>query len=1165
MKQFVHLHNHTQYSLLDGACRIDDIVALAKHHGMPAVAITDHGNMFGAIEFYRKAMEVGLRPIIGQEVYVALGDRRDRRPTRRGEENYYHLVLLVKNKEGYQNLMKLSSSGYLEGFYYRPRVDKEVLAEHHQGLIAMTGCLHGEVPQLLLRGERHRAQAAIMEYRDIFGGDNLYIEIQDHGIPEEKEVLGELVALSRDVDIPLVASNDCHYLHREDAAAHDILLCIQTGKDFQDPDRMRFTTDQLYFKSPQEMAELFSDLPEALDHTLEVAEKCHLLLDFNQVHLPHFPLPKGFDNVQTYLEAQARKGLAARYAKVTPGLEQRLEYELSVIEKMGFSGYFLIVKDFIDEARRQEISVGPGRGSVAGSLVSYALGITGIDPIKYDLIFERFLNPERISMPDIDIDFSDREREQVIRYVREKYGQDNVCQIITFGTMAARAVIRDVGRVMKMSYSEVDRIAKMIPAEPGMTLDRALEIVPELRTLTEGEPRYRQLISYARTLEGLARHASTHAAGVVITPTELTDYVPLFKSSKDEVTTQYDMKSLEAIGLLKMDFLGLRTLTVIDDTVGMLRERGVDIHMKGLPLDDPKTFALLSRGETVGVFQFESSGMRDYLRKLKPEALEDMIAMNALYRPGPLGSAMIDEFIHRKHGRRKISYEHPLLEPILKETYGVIVYQEQVMRIASELAGFSLGKADLLRRAMGKKQSDIMIEQREEFISGAGERGVSQSVANMIFDKIAHFAGYGFNKSHAAGYALIAYRTAYLKAHYPLEFMAATMSSEMDNSDRIVTLINECRRMGIKVLPPDVHESFHDFRVLDGHIRFALGAVKNVGRAPVESIVAARGSNQRFANLFDLCERADLRWVNKRVLESLVQAGALDSLEGHRAQKMAMIPKALEYAQSLQQDRERGQTSLFSTRGGSDVLKTPRPQLPNIPEWHINELLAREKALLGFYVSGHPLTNYEDEVRAFATLSLVDLDKARDGQEVCVAGIITAFKRTTDRKDQPMAFLTLEDFSGSGEAILFAEPFERHQTLVYNDSAVLARAIVSTREERKAKLRISEMVPLSEVREKFVTTVGMSVSTTGLEPDFIESMKAILLEHPGKCQVILHLQTPQHPRLQIRLRKITVLPSKELIAQLKELLGDGNVWLRAPCAGGFPWSSRKTSLESSAR
>ncbi len=668
MKPFVHLHNHTQYSLLDGACRIGDMVALAKSYGMPAVAITDHGNMFGAVEFYRKTMEAGLRPIIGQEVYVVPGDRRDRKPTRRGEENYYHLVLLVKNKEGYQNLMKLSSAGYLEGFYYRPRVDKEILAEHHQGLIALTSCLHGEIPQLLVRGQQQRARSAVMEYRDIFGDDNIYIEIQDHGIPEEKQVLGELVTLSRDVGIPLVATNDCHYLRREDAAAHDILLCIQTGKDYQDTDRMRFTTDQLYFKSPQEMEELFSDLPEALDHTLEVAEKCHLLLDFDQVHLPHFPLPKGFDNSQLFLETQAKKGLATRYAKVTPGLEQRLDYELSVIEKMGFSGYFLIVKDFIDEARRQGIPVGPGRGSVAGSLVSYALGITGIDPIKYDLIFERFLNPERISMPDIDIDFSDREREQVIRYVREKYGRENVCQIITFGTMAARGVIRDVGRVMKMSYSEVDRIAKMIPAEPGMTLDRALEIVPELKTLMESEQRYRQLISYARTLEGLARHASTHAAGVVIAPTILTDYVPLFKSSKDEVTTQYDMKSLEAIGLLKMDFLGLRTLTVIDDTVRMLRERGVEIHLKGLPLDDPKTFALLSRGETVGVFQFESSGMRDYLRKLKPETLEDMIAMNALYRPGPLGSAMIDEFIHRKHGRREISYEHALLEPILKET-----------------------------------------------------------------------------------------------------------------------------------------------------------------------------------------------------------------------------------------------------------------------------------------------------------------------------------------------------------------------------------------------------------------------------------------------------------------------------------------------------------------
>jgi DNA polymerase-3 subunit alpha len=1123
---FIHLHNHTQYSLLDGACRVDDMVAMAKSYDMTAVAITDHGNMFGAVGFYRKSMQAGLRPIIGSEVYVALGDRRERKPVRRMADSSCHLVLLVKNKTGYQNLMKLSTIGYLEGFYYRPRVDKEMLAQHHEGLIAMTSCLHGEVPQLIVRGEREKAQIVAAQYRDIFGSENFYLEIQDHGIPEEATAIKGLVEIGKELSIPLV-----------------------------DRDRMRFTTDQLYFKSPEEMTELFREVPEAVTNTLDVAEKCHLLLDFSRIHLPHFPLPSGFENTQSYLKQVARKGLAGRFSKVTPGLEQRLDYELSVIEKMGFAGYFLIVKDFIDEARRLGVPVGPGRGSVAGSLVSYALGITGIDPMRYNLIFERFLNPERVSMPDIDIDFSDREREQVIRYVVEKYGRDNVSQIITFGTMAARGVIRDVGRVMNMSYSEVDRIAKMIPAEPGITLDRALQSVSELRQLVEQDERNAQLISYARTLEGLARHASTHAAGVVITPTKLTDYVPLFKSSKDEITTQYDMKSLEAIGLLKIDFLGLRTLTVIHDTVHLLRARGVDIQLTDLALDDSKTFQLFSRGNTVGVFQFESPGMRDYLRKLKPGSLEDIIAMNALYRPGPLRSSMIDEFIHRKHGKKRISYEHPLLEPILKETYGVIVYQEQVMRIASELAGFSLGKADILRRAMGKKQTELMTEQREEFVSGARLRGLRESVANEIFDKIAHFAGYGFNKSHAAGYALIAYQTAYLKAHYPQEFIAATMTSEMDDSDRIVILIGECRRMGIQVLPPDINESFYDFRVTDEGIRCAMGAIKNVGQAPVNSIVAAREEGGPFTSLFTLCERIDLRGVNKRVLESLVQAGAMDSVEGNRAQLMAAVPKAMDYAQGIQKDRERGQTSLFERQEQESPMSISCPQLPNFPEWHINELLAREKTLLGFYISGHPLANYQDEVKAFASFSLGDLEKAADGQEVSVAGIITAFKRTTDRKNQSMAFVTIEDFSGSAEGILFAEFFERFQTLIYNDSTVLVRARVSTRENMKAKLRITELVPLSEVREKFVTTVCFSLSSTDLEPRNIEDLKAVLQVHPGRCQVVIDVQTSHFPNLKIRLKDIRVLPSKELISQLKEMLGEDKVSLRANSVRGFPWSS----------
>lgn len=1135
MSGFVHLHNHSHYSLLDGACRIKDLVDAAKRFHMPALALTDHGNMCGAVEFYKACKKADIKPVIGVEAYIAPRSRKEKAAQKGGmADTSFHLVLLAKNLQGYQNIMRLVSIGYLEGFYYRPRIDREVLQKYHEGIIVLSACLKGEVAQALLSNNYEGAKQIALDYRELFG-DDYYLEIHKHGIPEEDEVRGKVIELSRELSIPLVITNDTHYLKREHSQPHDVLICLQTGKDRDDPNRLRYTTDEIYFKSPEEMKATFPHHEEALSITEEIAKKCDLKLDFDKVHLPSFALPEDHKQktLDEYLEMLAYEGLRQRYKEITPELEARLQHELAVIKQTRYAGYFLIVQDFTRVARAKGIPVGPGRGSAAGSLVSYCIGITNIDPIKYNLIFERFLNPERVTMPDIDIDFCYERREEMIAYVREKYGEANVTQIITFGTMAARAVIRDVGRVMKMRYGDVDRIAKMIPATIGITLDKALESVNELRELIEGDQTNKQLVDYAKVLEGLARHASTHAAGVVITPDELTNYTPLYKSNTGDVTTQYDMKALETIGVLKMDFLGLRTLTVIDKTLKMLKQRGIDLDLDNIPLDDAATYAVFGNGETISLFQFESSGMREYLKKLKPQCLDDLIAMNSLYRPGPMD--MIDDFIARKQGTKPIEYLHPLLEPVLKETYGIIVYQEQVMRIASDLAGFTLGGADLLRRAMGKKIVELMQQQRKLFVEGAAARGISEKIANQIFDLMDKFAGYGFNKSHAAGYSLVAYQTAYLKAHYPAEFMAATLTSEMSNTSRIVTLIDECRRMGVTVLPPDVNESLAEFVVVDQKIRYGLGAVKNVGLGAIESIIAARQKGGRFTSIFDFCSRVDLRVVNKKVLESLVQAGAFDTISPNRNQLLLGLDAATSFAQREQDDRFRGQVSIFDDAPAEMEMS---PSLPEVPDWPPDERLKREKEFLGLYLSGHPLDRFAVEVNLFSKQRLQDLEGMRDGVQVMVCGMVTNVKTILDRKGHQMAFVTLEDYAGSTEAIVFSDALSLHRDLLQVDNAVVIVGRTSSRdEEEPAKIMVEKVLSIDEAWQTIPKKVLLDMPIDKLNDMLVQRLSQTLRIHQGVCNLYFRVSGKDLPIYDFQSRSLKVRPNAEFVKFVRENIG----------------------------
>jgi DNA polymerase-3 subunit alpha len=1149
---FVHLHNHSDMSLLDGACRIEDLAQRAAEFGMRSVALTDHGNLFGAIHFVEAAKQVGVRPIVGCEVYVAKGSRFDRKMDRKGVEGFHHLVLLAKDEVGYRNLVRLSSLGFLEGFYYKPRIDKELLAQHAQGLVCLSACLNSEVARAALEEDEARLRAAAGFYRDLFGED-FYLELQDHGIPEERVVATRLAALARSLDLPVVATNDCHYLTRRNADSHEVLLCIQTGKTMADPNRWRFGTEEIYVKSPEEMIALFGEIPESIANTLAVAEKCRFDLPMGKPLLPRFPIPPGFASPEAYLESLAREGLAARYGAANDALRERVEYELGVIRTTGFAGYFLIIRDLIAAARARGIPVGPGRGSAAGSLVSYCLGITDIDPIRFNLLFERFLNPERVSMPDIDIDFCYERRAEVLAYVIDKYGKDSVCQIITFGTMLARGVIRDVGRVLGLTYTEVDRVAKLVPMELGISLEDAESRVPELRAM-KGDAAYADLFRHAETLEGLARHASIHAAGVIIAPGNLIDYVPLYRTAKDEKTTQYDMKSVEKIGLLKMDFLGLRTLTVIHDTLEAIRAtRGDAIDLAAIPLDDAAVYRLLQSAQTVGIFQLESPGMRDLLVRLAPTLFEDIVAVNALFRPGPLGSDMIADFIETKHGRKPMVVLHPAVTPILRETYGVILYQEQVMQIANVLAGYSMGEADLLRRAMGKKDHDVMARQKAGFVVRAIDKGTNPKVAERIFDLMAKFAGYGFNKSHSAAYAMLSYQTAYLKAHFPREFMAASLSSEVGDTDRIVVLIGECARMGIAVLPPDVNRSEADFSCEEEGIRFGLAGVKNVGRGAIESIVAARRQIGGFRSIWAFCERLDLRLVNKRVLESLIQAGAFDALEPDRARLFAAAGAALDVAARRKAERDRGQILLFDEApaargargdegGGGPALD--EPPLPPAAPWTSRERLAREKEVLGFYVSGHPLREYQEEIAAFANAQCATLAAAKGREEVALAGTVVGLRRILDKKGGMMAFVTLEDMSGTTEILFFSRTYEATKLYLEPDTALFVRGRLSSRDEDAPKLVASEAFPLAEARSRLARGLRLDLEPQEAEDaTVLERIDAALAEYPGACPVTVRVAVPGGDAIEMRLRKRSIAPERALVGRLRDIVGEGRVFL----------------------
>ncbi len=1104
---FAHLHLHTQYSLLDGIGSIDAIVKKAVSEKMPAVAITDHGNMFGAIEFYSKCLKAGVvKPIIGCEVYIAPKSRFDKTLSGLGEY-FYHLTLLATNQTGYKNLVKLASVGYTQGFYKKPRIDKQILSELHSGLIGLSGCIKGEIAHLILTNQEEEAKKVASEYKQIFGEGKFFLEIQNNGIKEQVRANEGLIEISKLLDIPLVATADVHYLESEHSRAQEILLCIETKTNMRDPKRLKFGSDQFYFRSAEEMKELFREIPESYENTIKIAQMCNVQLNLHpkRPHLPNYDVPEGKEPFE-HLKELCYQGLKKRNLSESKPVIERLENELKIVKQIDYAGYFLIVSDFVRFAKNNNIPVGPGRGSVVGSIISFCLGITDINPLRYGLLFERFLNPERISYPDIDMDFCDERRDEVLQYVSEKYGRENVGQIVTFQTLGAKAVIRNVARSMGIPYEQADKIARMVPDEQRIELKSAIKQNPQLADLIKKDRSVQELMDICFILEGATAHMSRHAAGVVISDTPLADMVPMC-ISEDRVFTQYDMKSLEMIGLLKMDFLGLKTLAVIKNTVELIKtNNGKNIDINNLPMDDKKTYELLQNANTLGVFQLESQGMQDVLKKIKPNVFEDIVAAIALYRPGPM--KMIDDFIAGKHKSAFIEYAHPKLEPVLKETYGIMLYQEQVMQITHSLAGFSLGRADILRIAMGKKDEDLMEKQRKDFVDGAVKNGVKENVADKIFGQIKEFAGYGFNKSHSVGYASIAYQTAYLKANFPLEFMTALLTSEIGKSEKIVEYIQEANRMQIPVLPPDINSSFEKFSIEENSIRFGLCAVKNIGSQHAHSIVSAREKlPQKYQTLYEFCENVNLKTVNRKVIESLIKCGAFDSLKIYRSQAMAIIDTAIGSASGIQKEKQRGQKLFLNIFNQQPVHSKESKNLSSIKEYDQSQLLAFEKEVLGLYLSGHPLTPYINILKNYAEKSTSALSTAVDGSTVVVGGMITKVKTTATKKDNlRMAIFILEDWKGKIEVILPPEPFRKYHSYVREDEIVFVKGRVNGREE-KPKIFASEVIAIDEAEEKFTIKVVIEIPQSYVTEGRIQRFKDILLESDGKTPVevcVLH-------------------------------------------------------------
>jgi DNA polymerase III subunit alpha len=1148
--QFVHLHLHTQYSLLDGANQLTPLFRQVKEYGMPAVAMTDHGNLFGAIDFYQKAKAQGVKPIIGCEAYMAPG-KRTQREGQFAHNEYYHLILLATNRVGYHNLIKLSSKAYLEGFYYKPRMDKELLQEHQEGLIALSGCLSGEVPYLIGQRDMEAALRVADEYRSIFGKDRYFLEVQANGLDHQRIANQGLIEIHKKLGIPLVGTNDCHYLNKGDARPHEIMLCLQTGKTLKDPNRMKFDTDQLYVKSTDEMVYDFAELPMAVLNTCHVAEQCNLELEFGHTYLPDYHVPEGYTH-ESFLKHLVEEGLRARLRERPTSIsaeayQHRLNTELAVLNTMGYAGYFLVVWDIINFARSRGIPVGPGRGSAAGSLVAYALRITDLDPLAYNLLFERFLNPERVTMPDIDMDFCMDRRGEVINYVIDKYGEEHVCQIITFGTLGAKAAIRDVGRVMDFPYAEVDRVAKLVPTQLNITLQDAIQQEPRLRELIDTDARMKELMDNAMALEGLARHASTHAAGVVISQKPLMDHVPLYKTSNDEIVTQYTMTDLEKVGLVKFDFLGLKTLTMINHAVSLVKaegDQGAALDINNLPLADPPTFAMLSAGKTTGIFQLESSGMRNLLIKIKPETFEDLIAILALYRPGPLESGMVDDFIKRKRDPSQIVYDPPQLEPILKETYGVIVYQEQVMAIANQVAGFSLGQADLLRRAMGKKKPEEMAKQKELFVQGAQAKHLPAKQAEKLFDQMAFFAGYGFNKSHSAAYAMVTYQTAYLKAHYPTQFMAALLTSEMGNTDKMVGYFTECRELGLKILPPDVNQSMKNFTVVPEGIRFGLVAIKNVGENAVETILEVRDQEGPFSSFLDFCCRIDSQKVNKRVLEGLIKSGAFDTMGVTRAALYQVLDQALEHAAVIQKNKRRGQTSLFDMMP-EEAAPSPSDEfgfsIPPVPEWSQNDLLKYERDLTGFYITSHPLNRHSLAIKHFSTCNTRTLQEMGDGKEAKICGVVSGIKIMTTKKGDRMAYIQLEDLLGTVEVILFPETFKNSEALLGPESVLRVTGTVDLM-DNGARLKATNVESLPQLEIETVSQVILNIQEGDVQTDTLVTLKGVFERHPGPTPVTLTFSL--QPNLQTKMSQlpnVKIAPTPEFLEDVQQLLGTSTV------------------------